>query len=277
MAIGGALFGIFAGFAYWFPKMTGFTLNERLGKYAFWCWLIGFFTAFVPLYILGIMGATRRLDHYDAATGWQPLFIIAGIGSLIIACGVALQVLQIIVSIIQRKQHQDVSGDPWNGRTLEWATSSPPPIYNFAVIPEVHDREPFWQMKSSFAKASEDKSVKKNPTYEDIHMPKNTAMGMYISGFIFLVGFAFVWHINWLAIAGIIGAIICLVIRGFDQETGYIITAAEVEKIETEIANKKSSPPDHGPINVLPKSLVLLLDKIPLSLREKLRDIIMKI
>src|SRR5438045_1372971 len=121
MIIGGALFGIFAGLTYWFPKITGFKLNERLGKYAFWCWIVGFFMSFTPLYILGFMGAPRRLDHYDASTGWQPLFMIAAAGVGIIALGATLQVLQVVVSIIQRKNNMDTTGDPWNARTLEWA------------------------------------------------------------------------------------------------------------------------------------------------------------
>lgn len=224
MIIGGALFGIFAGISYWFPKATGFKLNERIGKYAFWCWLIGFFTSFVPLYILGLMGATRRLDHYPASTGWQPLFIVALIGGLIITTGVALQLLQIIVSIKQRKQNLDTTGDPWNGRTLEWATSSPAPFYNFAVIPQVTDRDAFWEMKKH--------KQHEKPVYEDFHMPKNTASGIYIAGFIFLVGFAFVWHIVWLIAVGLIGAIVVFLSRAFDDETEYLITAKEVAKME---------------------------------------------
>src|SRR5438045_6056980 len=127
MIIGGALFGIFAGITYWFPKVTGFKLNERLGKIAFWFWLSGFFTSFGPLYILGLMGATRRLDHYDPSTGWQPLFIVSAIGFLLISTGIAVQVLQIFVSFKQKKQQLDTTGDPWNARTLEWSTASPPP------------------------------------------------------------------------------------------------------------------------------------------------------
>jgi cytochrome o ubiquinol oxidase subunit 1 len=231
MLIGGALFGIFAGITYWFPKVTGFKLNERLGKYAFWCWIVGFFTAFVPLYILGFMGATRRLDHYEASTGWQPLFIIAGVGLVIIACGAALQVLQIIVSVKQRKENLDATGDPWNGRTLEWATSSPPPVYNFAIIPEVRERDAFWEIKEAEKNM---KSTKKKaaPRYQDIHMPKNTAMGIYISAFAFLMGFAFIWHITWLIVVGLIGAIASVIIRSFDEETEYTIPAAEVANIE---------------------------------------------
>ena len=232
MIIGGALFGIFAGITYWFPKVTGFKLNEKLGKYAFWFWIVGFFVAFVPLYILGIMGATRRLDHYDASLGWQGLFIVAGIGLVIIACGAALQVLQIITSIVQRKQNLDTTGDPWNGRTLEWSTASPPPFYNFAVIPEVHSRDAFWEMKT---RRSENRRIGKSedPQYTDIEMPKNTAMGIYLSGFVFLVGFAFVWHITWLIILGLVGSIACVIIRSFDSETEYTVTAAEIAKIES--------------------------------------------
>ncbi len=228
MAIGGGLFGIFAGIAFWFPKIMGFKLNERLGKYAFWCWIVGFFISFTPLYILGIMGATRRLDHYDPATGWQPLFITAALGLVVIACGVVFQVVQIIVSIKQRKQNIDTTGDPWNGRTLEWSTPSPVPFYNFAVIPTVRERDAFWDMKSSSAEATEDKHAH----YEDIELPKNTAMAIYLSAFVFLAGFAFVWHIYWLIALGLVGAIICVIIRSLDEETEYIIPASEVKKME---------------------------------------------
>jgi cytochrome o ubiquinol oxidase subunit 1 len=231
MIVGGALFGIFAGITYWFPKITGFKLNESWGKAAFWCWLIGFFAAFVPLYILGFMGATRRLDHYTDPS-WQPLFIVSVIGLAIITLGATIQIIQIAVSILQRKHNLDTTGDPWNGRTLEWATTSPPPFYNFAIIPEVHGRDAFWEMKSSYAKATDDKKRMPKPVYEDIHMPKNTPLGIYIAGFVFLVGFAFVWHLIWLAAIGLIGAIVCTIIRTFDDETEYVVTAEEIEKIE---------------------------------------------
>ena len=129
MIVSGVLFGYFAGVTYWFPKFAGFRLNERFGRYAFWCWSVGFVLAFVPLYILGLMGATRRLDHYDASLGWQPLFIVAGIGATIAVSGVAFQLLQVAVSIRQRKSTTDKTGDPWNGRSLEWSTPSPVPVY----------------------------------------------------------------------------------------------------------------------------------------------------
>ena len=224
MVIGGVLFGIFAGINYWFPKIAGFRLNERIGRQAFWCWIVGFFLAFVPLYVLGLMGATRRLDHYDVATGWQPLFIVALIGGLTIAVGVALQLAQILASFIQKRQLADTTGDPWDGRTLEWATLSPPPFYNFAVIPEVTTRDAFFELKKQGHTAK--------PKYEDIRMPRNTGAGIYIAAFAFASSFAFVWHINWLAIAGIIGIIVCLIVRTFNEDTEYILSAAEVEKIE---------------------------------------------
>jgi cytochrome o ubiquinol oxidase subunit I len=224
MAIGGALFSIFAGIVYWFPKIAGFKLDEKLGKYSFWLWLIGFFVSFIPLYILGFMGATRRLDHYDASLGWQGLFIVSVVGICIIGLGTLLQIVQIVVSFKNRKQLRDLTGDPWNGRTLEWATSSPPAEYNFAIIPTVQGRDAFWEMKQS--------GVKAEPVYEDIVMPKNTAMGIYVSGFVFLMGFALVWHITWLIFFGLIGAVVCLVARALDEHTEYIIPAEEVKKIE---------------------------------------------
>lgn len=227
MAIGGAVYGIFAGITYWFPKITGFKLDERLGKLSFWLWLIGFFVAFVPLYVLGIMGATRRLDHYEAATHWQPLFIASFIGACIIAAAVAVQILQVIVSIKKRGKNRDITGDPWNGRTLEWATRSPAPFYNFAVIPKVTSRDAFWEMKAS-------NHLKHKITYEDIQVPKNTALGMYLAGFIFLVGFAFVWHIIWLIVVGAVGAVACVILRTFDDETEYTLKASEVAKLEKE-------------------------------------------
>ncbi len=226
MVIGGALFGIFAGLSYWFPKIVGFKLNERLGRYAFWAWIVGFLTSFIPLYILGLMGATRRLDHYEVSTGWQPLFMVAAIGSFIIVLAVVLQVLQLFVSILQRKQNLDTTGDPWNGRTLEWSTASPAPFYNFAIIPVVKSRDAFWEMKNSGELKAE------KPKYEDIEMPKNTAMGIYLAIFVFLIGFSFVWHINWLVVVGLIGSIVCVIIRTFDEHTEYVVTAAEIAKLE---------------------------------------------
>ena len=224
MILTGVLFGFFAGFTYWFPKFAGFKLNEELGHYAAWCWIVGFLLAFSPLYILGFMGATRRLDHYEASTGWQPLFLIAALGATIIAVGMVFQIVQVIVSVKRRKENIDTTGDPWNGRTLEWSTTSPPPFYNFAVTPEVDSRDPFWKMKK-------EKTSKKSQ-YEDIHMPKNTAMGLYIGGLSFIFGFAAVWQIVWLALATFLGILACLVIYLSREEYEYTISASELKKLE---------------------------------------------
>lgn len=246
-AVGGVLFGIFAGLTYWFPKMTGVRLNERIGRYSVWAWVIGFVVSFMPLYILGLMGATRRLNHYDASTGWQPFFIMSLIGGLIICLGVALQIVQIVASFIQKRHLVDTSGDPWDGRNLEWSTNSPPPSYNFAVIPEVKSRDAFWDMKHLHTP---------KPRYEDIHMPKNTATGIYISIFAFLAGFGFVWKMNWLAVVGIIGALVVMVMRLFDEHTEYTITAEEVEKMEEVQARKnraieKTRNPDEEDMGII--------------------------
>ena len=232
MIVGGVVFGFFAGITYWFPKIFGFRLNERLGRYAFWCWIVGFSLAFVPLYILGLMGATRRLDHYDSSLGWQGLFAVAGVGVVIVGAGIGFQVLQFIVSFMQRKQNLDTTGDPWNGRTLEWSTASPVPFYNFAITPEVSDRDPFWAAKQANQKPDQ-------PHYTDIHMPKNTPIGMYIAGFSFLFGFAIIWHILWLAPVGLLGVIVCVIRRVSDDDTGYYLSAAEVAKIETTSTRKR--------------------------------------
>ena len=220
--IGGVVFGFFAGYSYWFPKFIGFRLNEKLGRYAFWCWFIGFLLAFMPLYALGLMGATRRLDHYSVA-GWQPFFIVAAIGAVFVLTGVALQFLQLYVSIRDRKENRDVTGDPWNGRTLEWSTPSPPPFYNFAIIPEVHEIDPFVEMK---------KIKQSKPKYEPIHMPKNTPIGVYIGGLSFLFGFGMIWYLFWLALLSGLGIIACLIARVCEKETDYYVTVEEIEKIE---------------------------------------------
>lgn len=228
MVVGGVVFGFFAGLTYWFPKIFGFKLNERLGRYAVFCWIGGFILAFVPLYILGLMGATRRLDHYDASLGWQGLFIVAGVGVLVIMAGIGFQILQLAYSVWKRKENMDTSGDPWNGRTLEWATSSPPPFYNFAAMPAVDNRDAFWAMKQAKGRPDE------QPAYESIRLPKSTPMGMIIAGLSLVLGFALIWHIWWLAIVGLLGVIITIIMRISDENTEYTLPAAKVAKLEAE-------------------------------------------
>lgn len=229
--IGGVVFGLFSGLAFWFPKFTGFKLNERLGVWAFWFWIVGFILAFAPLYVLGFMGATRRLDHYDASLGWQPLFIIAAIGAVIIVIGVHLQVAQVIVSYLQRDKLADTTGDPWNGRTLEWATASPPPFYNFAITPHVSERDAFWDMKQKGI------SQRATSNFEDIHMPKNSSIGIFVGVFSFLFAFGLIWYMFWLALVGLLGIIVSVIIRLSDEETDYYVSKEDVRKIETENRN----------------------------------------
>src|SRR5438270_3471789 len=166
--IGGVLFGVFAGYEYWFPKAFGFRLHEGLGKAAFWFWIVGFYVAFMPLYALGLMGMTRRLQHYDVPE-WQPFLIVAAAGAGLIAIGVALQAVQLVWSIRHRESLRDVTGDPWNGRTLEWLTPSPPPSFNYTVLPDIEGAEAYWVRKQS---AIARQTLRPEPEYVDIHMPR---------------------------------------------------------------------------------------------------------
>lgn len=236
--IGGVVFGYLAGLTYWFPKIFGFKLNEKLGKCAFWCWIVGFYIAFMPLYVLGLMGMTRRLSHYDISTGWHPYLVVAAIGSAIIGLGVVFQVLQLIVSIKDRNKNLDLTGDAWtDGRTLEWSIPSPPPFYNFAFIPEVHSRDAHWEEKERKLHST---VPDKKPVYQDIHMPKNTATGFIIAVFSGAFGFGLVWHITWMIIAGLVGMILTVIARSFNTDIDYYVKAEEVEKIETALKNRRT-------------------------------------
>ncbi|MCL1558485.1 cytochrome o ubiquinol oxidase subunit I [Xanthomonas nasturtii] len=223
--IGGVVFGYLAGLTYWFPKAFGFKLNEKIGKASFWCWIIGFFVAFMPLYVLGFMGMTRRMSTYNHPE-WAPWLYVAAVGAAIIGMGIFLNLLQIAYSVWKRKEHMDYTGDPWDGRTLEWATSSPPPFYNFAVLPHIEDRDQFWADKQN------GKGWVRPSKYEAIHMPRNTGAGVYIGAFSVLMGFGLIWHIWWLAIIGLAGMIGSFIVRTFDDDIDYWVPADEVERIE---------------------------------------------
>lgn len=224
--IGGVVFGLFAALNYWFPKAFGFKLDEKWGKRAFWCWFIGFFVAFMPLYALGFMGMTRRLSqHIDPA--FHTLLCVAAAGAAIIALGVVCMVIQVVISCLHRKENLDVTGDPWDGRTLEWSTSSPVPFYNFATQPQVESRDAFWDEKEKGI------AYKKPAKYEEIHMPKNTAAGLIIGMFSLIFGFAMIWHIWWMAIVSFAGMIISLIAKSFDTDVDYYVPVAEIEAIES--------------------------------------------
>jgi cytochrome o ubiquinol oxidase subunit 1 len=225
MLIPGSVFGFFAGYSYWFPKAIGFRLNEKWGKRAFWAWLIGFYLAFVPLYVLGFMGMPRRMQHY-ANPAWHPYLVIAAMGAAVILAGIFFQMIQLFVSIRQRQATADLTGDPWGGRTLEWATSSPAAVYNFAKTPVVHDIDAFNDMKEKGI------AYQRPDHYDDIRMPKDTAKGLLTGVFTFLFGFAMVWYIWWLAVLSALGVLVTVTARSFEDDTEYLIPAAEVGRIE---------------------------------------------
>lgn len=230
--IGGVVFAIFAGYTYWFPKFFGFKLNERLGKAAFWCWFIGFLLAFMPLYILGFMGMTRRINHYGADTGYQPFLIVAAIGAFVILTGILLQVLQLVVSIKNREKYK-VGDDPWDARTLEWNTSSPAAFYNFAKEPNVEALDDFWYKKQKGTAGRNTDDIK------DIHMPKNTSLGFLIGVIGAVFGFAMVWQMPLLSVVSAVLILGCIIARTFNFSTDYYVKASEVVKIESETLNKQ--------------------------------------
>jgi cytochrome o ubiquinol oxidase subunit 1 len=205
----GVLFGMFAGYTYWFPKAFGFRLEESWGRRAFWLWFIGFHLAFMPLYVVGLMGMTRRLQHYDV-TAWQPWLLVAEAGAVMVFAGIGCQILQLVVSIRHREQLRDTTGDPWNGRTLEWSTVSPPPAWNFAVLPRVKGLDAFWTKKQEAR--TEDAP---RPEYEGIEMPKNTPVGFVTAFFAVVTGFALIWHIWWMASLGVLGAFATFLVFAF--------------------------------------------------------------
>jgi cytochrome o ubiquinol oxidase subunit 1 len=222
--IGGVVFAIMAGYTYWFPKAFGFTLDERLGKAVFWCWFIGFHLAFMPLYVLGFWGATRRMQHIPDAS-WAPWLNVAFVGAAIIGLGIALTVVQLLYSIKTRDQRRDVSGDPWDGRTLEWLTLSPPPHYNFAVLPDVHGEEAYWTRKQT---AIKEERLIDEPDYQPIEMPVDTPTGVIVAFFASVCGFAVIWYIWWLAILGLVGAFAIFVWYAWRDEHEHIIPVEEV-------------------------------------------------
>jgi cytochrome o ubiquinol oxidase subunit 1 len=227
--IGGVLFGYFAGIIYWFPKAFGFRLNEELGIWSFVFWVMGFYVAFMPLYVLGLNGFMRRNYHY-ADTAYQPYLITAAIGATFIFIGIMLQLLQIFVSIKNRKQLRDNTGDPWNGRTLEWSISSPAPLYNFAVLPNVDELDQYWADKQK--RIGRGRVHPSELHFDPIHMPKNTAAGFIIAMFAGILGFALVWHMIIPGIVGFLGIIITTIARTFSKDTDYYIDADTVKKCE---------------------------------------------
>ncbi|URQ91258.1 cytochrome o ubiquinol oxidase subunit I [Pseudoalteromonas sp. SCSIO 43101] len=224
--IGGAVFGYLAGFAFWFPKAMGFKLDESWGRRSFWCWLIGFFVAFMPLYVLGFLGMTRRLNHTNNPD-WNIWLYIAAGGAVIIMFGILFQVVQLVVSFKNREQLDDTTGDPWNGHTLEWASASPPQYYNFAKIPHIDDIDAWTDMKEKGL------AYKQEASYSPIHMPKNTSAGVLMSAALTTFCFAMIWHIWWLAAFGLLGAIVVFIKRCYTSDVDYYVQPDEIIELET--------------------------------------------
>lgn len=226
--IGGVVFALIAGIVFYWPKMFGWKLNEKWGKASFWFWFFGFYFSFMPLYILGFMGMTRRLSTYNNPE-WEPYLTIAFFGSILVALGIVCFVMQIVFGFLQRNNNIDYTGDAWvNGRTFEWAISSPPPFYNFAYLPQGEGIDRFWADKENGV------AYVRPEKYEDIHMPTNRVAGFGMAILLSIMGFALIWHIWWLAIAALAGTIIGLIRASFNQNVDYYVPAAEVERIENE-------------------------------------------
>ena len=219
--IGGVVFGFFAGITHWFPKIFGFRLHDGLGRWSAICWQVGFILAFIPLYILGLMGAVRRIDSYSDPT-WQPLFITSGVGVLVISAGIGLFILQIIYSVWKRKELKDIDGDPWDGRTLEWSVPSPAPHYNFAVIPTVTQRDEWWHRKQR----GETKIARTD--YQDIWLPKNSGVGVIVGVLAASAGFGIIWHLWWLVALMLIAIITTIIIRTLNDDGEHHISATEL-------------------------------------------------
>jgi cytochrome o ubiquinol oxidase subunit 1 len=216
--IGGVVFGLMAGYNYWFPKVFGFRLDERWGKASFWCWFVGFYLAFMPLYAVGLMGMTRRLQHYDNPA-WQPWLMVAALGAVVIMAGVACQAIQLVVSVRARRQLMDTTGNPWGGRTLEWFTPSPPPAWNFTVLPSV----------GRFARRT---PARGTHDYKAIEMPNNSPIGVITAFFAVVTGFALIWHIWWMAGLGLLGAFVTLLAFAFRRQEEIEVPAVEIARFD---------------------------------------------
>ena len=232
--IGGVYFGYVCGMNFWFPKAFGFKLNETWGKRAFWLWCVGFYFAFMPLYVLGFQGMTRRLNHYDNPD-WHPWLLVAEVGAVMILLGIVCQLMQLYVSVRDRNlpENIDVTGDPWNARSLEWSTSSPPPVYNFAVVPHVHELDAYFHDKENGIDTR-----RAGSSYAPIHMPKNTSAGVWCGLFSLILGFALVWYIWWAVVIGLVGLVATVILRSADKDIDYYIPAEEVARIENEHSRK---------------------------------------
>ncbi|MBO9197963.1 cytochrome o ubiquinol oxidase subunit I [Rhizobium sp. 16-449-1b] len=222
--IGGVVFGLMAGVTYWFPKAFGFKLDPFWGKMSFWFWLVGFYFAFMPLYVLGLMGVTRRMSQFEDPS-LQIWFIIAAFGAFLIALGIGSFLIQLVVSFLKREELRDTTGDPWGARTLEWSTSSPPPAYNFAMTPIVYDHDSWYDMKARG-------HVRPTEGFKPIHMPKNTGTGVILGALSVVFGFAMIWYMWWLVVLSAVAMLVITIGHTFNYKRDFYIPVEEV--VETE-------------------------------------------
>jgi cytochrome o ubiquinol oxidase subunit 1 len=226
--VGGVVFALFAGLEYWFPKAFGFRLHEGWGKAAFWFAFFGFWVTFAPLYYLGMLGMTRRLQHINMPE-WRPMLELSVVGVGLIAVSAVCQVTQLVVSILERDKRRDVTGDPWDGRSLEWATPSPAPFFNFAVLPNVEGEEAYWGIKQ---RAIETQQMGPEPRYQPIEMPVNSPVGIYTAFFASAFGFAMIWHIWWLAALSVVAAFAGFVVFAWRDVHEFEVSADEVAQVD---------------------------------------------
>ena len=234
--VSSVLFAAFAGYGYWFPKAFGFSLDENWGKAAFWLALAGLIITFTPMYVLGLLGMTRRLQTFDVES-WHPWVLAAGFGTFVLLASLVCQIVQLVVSIRHREALRDVTGDPWDGRSLEWATSSPPPVFNFAVLPQVQGEEAFWAIKQ---RAREQRRLREEPDYEPIEMPRNNPTGFICAFFASIIGFALIWHLWWLALLGLVGAFATFVVFAWRDTVEYEVPAETVSELDRENRRTRS-------------------------------------
>jgi cytochrome aa3-600 menaquinol oxidase subunit I len=224
--IPGVVFAMLAGLTYYWPKIFGFMLNEKIGKWTAWLLSVGFILAFMPMYITGLDGQARRMYTYSESTGFGPLNMVSFLGAIVMAIGFVLIVYNIYYST--RYASRDIGDDPWDARTLEWATHTPVPEYNFAILPQVASNEAFWDAKKKG-------HVLYKGDYEKIHMPNNSGIPFIMSCIFFVWGFSFIFSLWIPVILTTIGIFACMVLRSFEQDHGRYISVKEIEETETNL------------------------------------------
>jgi cytochrome o ubiquinol oxidase subunit 1 len=234
------VYAVFGAVIFWFPKVFGFKLNEAWGKIMFWLFSAGTFLVFFPMFMLGFMGETRRLD-WPFDPHWAVWFDVQEIGIVVYVLSVLAFLWMIYVSIRDRAQHR-VGADAWGtSRSLEWLTDSPVPFYNYAMVPHINARdEAAWRREHGFSESRPDH-------FAAIHMPNNTGVAVYIGALTFVIGFGLTWRIWWLTVAALILTVLIMIYRSGKGDPGYVISAEEMEKLDRESRQNMSDGQQHLP------------------------------